>query len=176
VTKSGTNNFHGEARIEYQPAAFEADSKDPNLQSTTERFRPGVGIGGPIVKDYLFAYTSANFYRLTQSDRVNDLGPIPNSDLDINEYFFKLSATPAQNMLFDASYRYRSINQSYANVGAFERQSTPATRRWQWTLPGHWRDLSRTARRYWQLSRVLQPMTRADGTTPSCSRSTTTCA
>jgi len=124
VTKSGTNNFHGEARLEYQPAAFEADSKDPNLQSTTERFRPGVGIGGPIVKDYLFAYTSANFYRLTQSDRVNDLGPIPNSDLDINEYFFKLSATPAQNMLFDASYRYRSINQSYANVGAFDAAST----------------------------------------------------
>ena len=118
VTKSGTNNFHGEARLEYQPAAFEADSKDPNLQSTTERFRPGVGIGGPIVKDYLFAYTSANFYRVTDSDRVNNLGPIPNSDLDINEYFFKLSATPMQNMLFDASYRYRSINQSYANVGA----------------------------------------------------------
>ena len=124
VTKSGTNIFHGEARVEYQPAAFEADSKDPNLQSTTERFRPGVGIGGPILKDYLFAYTSANFYRVTQSDRVNDLGPIPNSNLDIDEYFFKLSSTPAQNMLFDASYRYRSINQSNTNIGAFDAAST----------------------------------------------------
>ena len=124
VTKSGTNNFHGEARLEFQPAAFEADSKDPNLQSTTQRFRPGVGVGGPLVKDYLFAYGSTNFYRVTDSDRVNNLGTIPDSKFDINEYFFKLSATPTQNMLFDASYRYRSINQTYADIGAYDAAST----------------------------------------------------
>jgi hypothetical protein len=142
VTKSGTNNWHGEARVEYQPTAFEADSKDPNLQSKIQRFRPGAGVGGPILKDYLFAYGSLNFYRLKEEERVNDLGAIPDSDLDINEYFLKLSSTPVQNQLFDASYRYRSINQTNANVGAFDAASTGDTPKelnrvgvfaWYWT-------------------------------------------
>jgi hypothetical protein len=124
VTKSGTNNWHGEARLEYQPSAFEADSKDPNLQTKIERFRPGAGAGGPIVHDHLFAYGSLNFYRVKETDRVNDLGPIPDSNLDINEYFIKLSATPTQNQLFDASYRYRSITQTNADIGAFDAAST----------------------------------------------------
>lgn len=124
VTKSGTNNWHGEARIEYQPSSFEADSKDPNLQSKIERLRPGVGIGGPVLTDHLFVYGSLNFYRVNETDRVNDLGPIPDSKFDINEYFVKFSATPTQNQLFDASYRYRSINQTNADIGAFDAAST----------------------------------------------------
>jgi len=79
VTKSGTNNLKGDVRLEYQPASFEADSKDPNLQSKLDRFRPGVGVGGPLFKDYLFAYGSLNFYRVNETDRVNTLGPIPDS-------------------------------------------------------------------------------------------------
>jgi hypothetical protein len=124
VTKSGTNNWHGEARLEYQPSSFEADSKDPNLQTKTDRFRPGVGVGGPMIHDHLFAYGSLNFYRTTETDRVNDLGPLPDSNFDINEYFVKFSATPAQSMLFDASYRYRSINQTNTNIGAFNAATT----------------------------------------------------
>lgn len=124
VTKSGTNNWHGEARLEYEPASFQADSKDPNLQTTIERFRPGVGVGGPLIHDHLFAYGSTNFYRLKETDRVNSLGPIPDSNFDINEYFIKLSTTPSQNVLMDASYRYRGITQTNTDIGAFDQAST----------------------------------------------------
>jgi hypothetical protein len=124
VTKSGTNNWHGEARLEYQPSAFESDSKDPNLQSKIERFRPGAGVGGPLLQDHLFAYGSLNFYRLKETDRVNDVGAIPDSSFDINEYFIKLSATPSQNVLMDASYRYRGNTQTNTNIGAFDAATT----------------------------------------------------
>ncbi len=124
VTKSGTNNWHGEARLEYEPAGLQGSSKDPNLSSSIERFRPGVGVGGPLVHDHLFAYGSLNFFRLNETDRVNNLGPLPDSAFDINEYFLKLSYTPTQNLLFDGSYRYRGNTQTNTDIGAFDAAST----------------------------------------------------
>jgi hypothetical protein len=116
VTKSGTNDLHGDVRVEYQPASFVADSKDPNLQTKTERFRPGVGVGGPLWKDHLFAYGSFNYYRANETDRVNPTGALPDSALTIDEYFLKLTATPASNQLIDASFRYRGIDQTNADI------------------------------------------------------------
>jgi hypothetical protein len=124
VTKSGTNTLHGDVRLEYQPSAFQADSDDPNLQTHTNRFRPGVGVGGPLIHDHLFAYGSLNFYRASQTDRVNDFGSIPDSDLNINEYFLKLSGQPNSNQLIDASFRYRGIDQTYADIGSSDAAST----------------------------------------------------
>lgn len=124
VTKSGSNEIHGEARFEAQPSEFEADSKDPNLQTKTRRYRPGIGAGAPILRDHLFAYGSLNFFRSTETDRVNTLGEIPDGDLDINEYFLKLSANPSSQHLIDASFRYRGIDQTYADIGAFDAPST----------------------------------------------------
>ena len=125
VTKSGTNNIHGEVRLEYQPSAFQANSKDPNLQFDTSRFRPGAGVGGPIFKDRLFGYASLNFFRLSDTERVNTLGTLPDSDLHIDEYFLKLSANPAQNHLIDASFRYRGIEQTNNLPAASEAFDSP---------------------------------------------------
>src|SRR5262249_1592367 len=52
VTKSGSNDIHGEARFEYQPASFAARSKDLTLTSQFEKFRPGIDVGGPIWRDH----------------------------------------------------------------------------------------------------------------------------
>ena len=147
VTKSGTNNLKGDVRLEYQPASFEADSKDPNLSSKFERFRPGVGVGGPLIKDYLFGYGSINYYRANETDRVNSLGTIPNSDLTIHEYFAKLTAQPSTNQLIDGSFRYRGIKQTNADVGAFDAASTAdnpdeidrvGVFSWFWTVNPTW--------------------------------------
>jgi hypothetical protein len=116
VTKSGTNNVHGEARIEYQPSGLTADSKDPNIQEKKDRLRPGFGVGAPIWKDHLFAYGSVNLFREDQEERSNDTGPLPDSNFDINEYFLKLSATPASQHLIDGSFRYRGIEQDNADI------------------------------------------------------------
>ncbi len=116
VTKSGTNDFHGEARVEYEPSSFSAGSKDPTLTRKFNRVRPGADIGGPILKDQLFFYGSVNLFRQTEKDRVNRLGDIPDSATDINEYFGKLTAMPLSNHLIDGSFRYRGIKQDNADI------------------------------------------------------------
>jgi len=123
VTKSGTNTFHGDVRVEYQPSGLQAESKDPTLSSKIDRVRPGGSAGGPIFKDALFFYGSANFYRQTEKHRFNDLNgpdappnPIPDSDLDIDEYFAKLTANPFSNQLLEGSFRYRTVTQTNADI------------------------------------------------------------
>jgi hypothetical protein len=118
VTKSGTNNIHAEVRLEDQPASFAAKSKDPALTSQFQVFRPGVDIGLPIWRDHLFFYGSANLLRQTEQNRVNNLGPVPDSPTHINEYFAKLTGNPTSNVLIDGSFRYRGINQTQADIAS----------------------------------------------------------
>ncbi|HKA38102.1 MAG TPA: TonB-dependent receptor, partial [Thermoanaerobaculia bacterium] len=118
VTKSGSNNIHAEARFEYQPAGLAATSKDPTLTSQFEVFRPGLDIGGPIIRDHLFGYGSVNFLRQTEQDRVNNLGAVPDNATHINEYFGKLTGNPTPNHLLNASFRYRGISADNADIFA----------------------------------------------------------
>lgn len=118
VTKSGTNAYHGEARLEYQPASFAARSRDSNLTSQFEKFRPGADLSGPIWRDHVFFYGSVNLLRQTEKDRVNRLGVVPDSDTDINEYFTKLTGNPSSNHLINASFRYRGIKGTNAGIGS----------------------------------------------------------
>jgi Carboxypeptidase regulatory-like domain len=124
VTKSGTNDVHGEARLEYQPASFAAKSKDPNITSQFEKFRPGLDVGAPIWRDRLFFYGSVNLLRQTEQDRVNTLGVVPDNATHINEFFGKLTGNPAPNHLINASFRYRDISANNADVGNFTAPSS----------------------------------------------------
>jgi hypothetical protein len=116
VTKSGTNAIHAEGRLEYQPASFSARSRDLALTSQFEKLRPGVDVGGPLVRDRLFFYGSANLLRQTEQNRVNNLGAIPDGKTDINEFFGKLTGNPASNFLVDASFRYRGIDATQQDI------------------------------------------------------------
>lgn len=116
VTKSGTNDVHAEARFLYQDASFQATSKDPTLTSQFQRFFPGADIGAPILRDHLFAYGSFNLARVTEKERVNNLGTIPNGDTNINEYFGKLTANPISSVLMEGSFRYRGIDATNQDI------------------------------------------------------------
>ncbi len=117
VTKSGTNDYHGEFRLEYESSRFRGDDA-PTLrfdpldlsQQTIEYFdnprgkdkrrllNPVVSIGGPIVKDKLWFFTSyaPQFFR---QRRFIDLIQDPNITvanggnsvvtLDANEVTYK---------------------------------------------------------------------------------------
>jgi hypothetical protein len=124
VTKSGSNDVHAEVRLLYQPASFEAKSKDPTLTSQTKRLFPGADVGAPILRDHLFFYGSANIARQTQEARVNNLGAVPDGDTNINEYFGKLTANPTSSILVDGSFRYRGIDATNQDIGTSSAPST----------------------------------------------------
>jgi len=60
VTKSGTNEFHGSAFVDYTNDSLRGKNvKDVDFDfGNFDEFRYGVGIGGPIIKDKLFFYAS----------------------------------------------------------------------------------------------------------------------
>ncbi|MDQ5857523.1 MAG: TonB-dependent receptor [Acidobacteriota bacterium] len=133
ITKSGSNTLHGGVSVEYSPIEWTADSTDPTIQrSKFERFRPGVQIGGPIFRDHLFFYGSANLFRVSEQERVNQFGSspgnpvensLPDAKTDTDEYFIKLTANPTSSILIDASYRYRDITSTNSGIGTRSQAS-----------------------------------------------------
>ncbi|KAK0348980.1 hypothetical protein LTR94_035025, partial [Friedmanniomyces endolithicus] len=60
VTKSGTNQFHGEVFGQYTDRSLTEksyiDRRENRAQPAFERKQYGVALGGPIIKDKLFVY------------------------------------------------------------------------------------------------------------------------
>ncbi len=118
VTKSGTNQFHGQARFEYQPADWVSDNKNQNIQNTIDREGPAASLGGPIVRDHFWFYGSASFPSTTTTERRNNLGTVPDLDIKTDEYFFKLTANPHSSQYLSAAVRSRESTSENAGVGA----------------------------------------------------------
>ncbi|HSN88018.1 MAG TPA: TonB-dependent receptor, partial [Thermoanaerobaculia bacterium] len=94
ITKSGTNEFNGEIRAEYQPADFVSDNKNATVQNTRDRELIAGSLGGPILRDRLWFYGSVNMPSVTTTERRNLLGVVPDEELETDEYFGKLTANP----------------------------------------------------------------------------------
>jgi len=109
VTKSGTNQLAGTARVVYEPLSFMAKPDDPAFGvQRTDYISPAIGLGGPILKDKVFFYASAQYYKTETPDRVNQFGtPLPDRVESGEEYFGKITSTPTPKHLLAASYRYR---------------------------------------------------------------------
>ncbi|MCC6162354.1 MAG: TonB-dependent receptor [Acidobacteria bacterium] len=117
VTRSGTNQFKGGVRFEAIPAAWNAKNKATNIRNTTDRWIPSYAIGGPILRDRLFFYTSGMLLRSDTSGRVNNLGPVPDSETTTKEFFGKVTYAPAASQFINAGYRVRPSTSAYAGVG-----------------------------------------------------------
>ncbi len=106
VSRSGTSDFHGQVGYQFQSDAMSADLDSGSL-SRYERNLDWLtaNLGGPIVKDTLYFYGS--YYRPTQDrdNRSNLYGELPDYESTRNEYFGKLTFTPTQTLLLNASYR-----------------------------------------------------------------------
>ena len=78
VSRAGTNRLSGGLRFELIPKAWIAESKS-DLKNSTDRCVPAFGIGGPLLRNRIFFYASGRFGRSSTTDRVNNLGPVPDS-------------------------------------------------------------------------------------------------
>ena len=109
VSKSGTNTVSGAARMEYRPTGFVSKPKDPAFGTPpTEYLNPAIGLGGPFIKDKLFWYGSARYFKTTAGDRVNQARTaLPDRVEDGHELYGKVTATPSPKHLLNVSLRDR---------------------------------------------------------------------
>jgi len=143
ITRSGTNVFSGSFRLVAEPSGFTWKSKDPTIVTKYNRYNPALSLGGPILKDKLWFYTSANIPRSTTTGRINNLGAVPDAQSKENEFFFKLSANPHPNHLITASIRNNDYKDEKAGVGVNDHPDVAVTGNglsriiylsWAWTI------------------------------------------
>ncbi len=122
ISKSGTNQFHGQASYQIQnrnmAAAVVNGSNNKYDQDKTWLTLNG---GGPVKPSLLNFY--ASYYRpgITRQNRANLYGPLPQYDSTRNEGFGKLTLTPTSSVLINGSYRgssHRETSNLFASNAA----------------------------------------------------------
>ena len=160
VTKSGGNDFNGQAFVYYQPNAW-VEETEKNFQFSTlatnseyRRLQPGVSLGGPIIKDNL------NFFAAYEGDDEDAESPVTITAGDqfkpqFSQYlgsfaspfrstllFGKVSWQMAAGQLVDFSGNYRREKEtrdfggqnSFESATDFKNWVYGATARHQWIL------------------------------------------
>ncbi len=106
VTKSGGNDFSGEGAFLFQDKALQAARRQPQLSvaSEPENFSQSNGylnIGGPLIRDKLWFFVSANYFSDTEETKNFTLDylfiPHGQKTLRRNSFFTKLTFSPAPN-------------------------------------------------------------------------------
>ncbi len=159
VTKSGTNEFHGEAFGQYTDKGLSEksylDKRDNNPEPAFKRKQYGVSLGGPIIKDKLFFFGA---YEGNDQDRAFNVRLGNRTAANIAQfgqyegafvspfrgdfYFGKLTFTPDSNQVFDVSYSKRQETdiQGFGGTTAFtaaeNKKNTVDTYAFKWTYTG----------------------------------------
>ena len=121
ISKSGSNEFHGEVSYQLQDSSWESDRDYESAQDYKQNLDwTTINFSGPIIPDKLFFYTSYYGPTVERENRSNVYGEVPDYSSDRDEYFGKLTWAPTDNLLFDASYRTSDRTVKNSGVGAYE--------------------------------------------------------
>lgn len=131
VSKSGGNEFHGAASFYYRGENFQSNNtKGTPLEGEESGFKyemePGINFGGPIVKDKLWFFLNASFWKQEQivsgypydKDEevgVDQLRPYP---------YLKLTFQPDQDNRFIFNYRYSDILRHHRGASRYMTEDT----------------------------------------------------
>ena len=126
VSKSGANQLFGELSYQLLHPDFVADQDGAqNLTYQQERSWLTGNLGGPILPDRLFFYGSYYRPESRRQNQANLYGPLPEFTSERNEYFGKLTFTPIQSLLINASYRdSHKVESSGDAFGSFRAGTT----------------------------------------------------
>ncbi len=121
VSKRGTDEFKAEVSYQLQSASMTGDlDTGSSLEFDEDRSWSVLSLGGPIVRDHLYFYTSYYRPERTRSNTSNAYGSVGDYDNIRDEYFLKMTFAPTENLLFDASYRSSDREENNASIGQFE--------------------------------------------------------
>ena len=124
VSKTGTDEFKAEVGYQVQTAGLTGDQDTgDSLEFDEDRSWSTLSIGGPILRDRLYFYTS--YYRPERSrdNTSNDYGSVGDFDSERDEYFGKLTFSPTDTILLDLSYRTSDRENENASIGSTEAAS-----------------------------------------------------
>ncbi len=125
VSRSGTNAFRGFLSYQIQPESFIAE-RDTTSSAVFDEDRTWAvaNLGGPIVPDRLFFY--ASYYRPTsgRENRANLYGEVPDYESTRDEIFGKLTFSPTDSILLNASYRTSDREEKNASVSGEARAAS----------------------------------------------------
>lgn len=139
ITRSGSNRITGTFRLVAEPAVFTSKFRDPGIVTKYNQYTTSVGVGGPVIKDKLFWYLSANAPYALTTGRINNLGPVPDAKTTSKEFFVKITANPHRAHLFSISLRNNEYTNHNAGVGVNDHPSVAVDGNGSdWILYGSW--------------------------------------
>ena len=163
LTKSGTNELHGDAFFDYTHEGWRAtrpaEAAGSGKVETVDK-QYGASLGGPIIKDTLFFFASYEYKEIVSPAEVTPgenfpVGLLPTVAQDLvgatstpfeeDLYFAKLTWTPDENNIIELSGKYRNEDDIQGNTGvntyqfasSKHQEETRGDLRWQW-ISGNW--------------------------------------
>ena len=128
VTKSGTNKFSGEVSFQSRRPTFVAPQSGSQLLTFDEnRYWADANIGGPIIPDRLFFYGSYYRPNFKRDNQANVYGNLPPYELDRKDWRGKITFTPLQSLLINASYFKSHTDETPTGFGATQASTTGTT-------------------------------------------------
>lgn len=124
ISKSGSDEFHGQASYQVQTAGMTGSRKDDSATDFEEdKDWITASVSGPILKDRLYFYGSYYKPTVERVNRANAYGEVPDFSSDRDEFFGKLTWAVTDNLLIDASFRTSDRTGEHEGVGEFTAAS-----------------------------------------------------
>ena len=124
ISKRGTDEFKAEVSYQVQSSGLTSDQDTgSSLEFDEDRTWVVANFGGPLLRDRLYFYTSYYAPERTRDNSSNAYGAIGDFDSTRDEYFAKLTFSPTDNILLDASYRTSDRENKNESIGQFEHPS-----------------------------------------------------
>lgn len=138
VSKSGGNEFHGSASIYYRGENFQSTNTEGTpLEGEESGFKyemePGINLGGPVIKDKLWFFLNASFWK--QEQIVSGYPYDKDEEIGVDQLrpypYLKLTFQPDPDNRFTFSYRYSDIRRNHRDASRYMTEDTT----WQQNTP-----------------------------------------
>jgi carboxypeptidase family protein len=125
ISKSGTNEFHGNLEYKLQNKNFVADRDDADgTKYTLDKSWIKASLGGPIIQDKLFFYSSYYRPEVHRENKATAYGEVKDYESIRDEYFAKFTYAPLDDLLLNFSYRVSDREGRGQSIGPFSADST----------------------------------------------------
>ncbi|WP_462165754.1 TonB-dependent receptor [Pseudoalteromonas sp. GB43] len=140
VSKSGTDEFHGNVEYKVQPKSFVATPVGEESYELDKSWLTA-SLGDPLIEDTLYFYTSYYRPEETKANKATAYGDVKDYESIRDEYFGKLTWAPTDDILINISQRTSDKEVKGDSIGAYETDSVSVGSKADqdiFTLDGSW--------------------------------------